>query len=268
MGDRYDVFLEIQRGGWDSQRARQKQDAKIKQFTKYASASDLLKVYGAGWLREPGLAFGKNPPFLPNGSVFKRIVHGDVGNGDLFGVDDLYATYILKEAADKYGFGRGAEKQSRRQTRYLFYMVTTDVLKDVLSRAGMPVTNHDLSVALIKLDQTGNETEKELLFDTACEVIDSYLTPDTDDSVFREAAFKNTFNQDLNGFLKWEQLGRSLEKTPCLQAQFSSTKKSMGRRGKNEPSPRDVITKTLLDSGVDVVRGAQVRRSRRDAESD
>jgi hypothetical protein len=41
--------------------------------------------------------------------------------------------------------------------------------------------------------------------------------------------------------------GAHLEKTPCLQAQFSSTKKSMGRRGKNEPSPRDVITKALLD---------------------
>ena len=89
-------------------------------------------------------------------------------------------------------FGRGAAKQSRRQTRYLFYLVAIDVLKDVLSRAGMPVTNHDLSVALIKLNQTGNEMAKELLLETACEVIDSYLTPDTDDSVFQEAAFKNT----------------------------------------------------------------------------
>ncbi len=216
-------------------------------FTKYASASDLLKVYGAGWLREPGLAFGKNPPFLPNGSVFKRIVQGDVGSGDSFGVHDLYATYILKEAADKYGFGRGAEKQSRRQTRYLFYMVAIDVLKDVLSRAGMSVASHDLSVALIRLNQTGNETAKELLFDTACDVIDGYLTPDTDDAIFEEAVFKNTFNQDLNGFLKWEQLGRSLDKTPCLQGQLSSTKKSMGRRGKNEPSTREVITRALSD---------------------
>ncbi len=60
MSDRYDIYLETQRGGWDSQRARQKQQPNIKQFTHSANAFDLLKVYGAGWFGEAGTAFGRN----------------------------------------------------------------------------------------------------------------------------------------------------------------------------------------------------------------
>jgi hypothetical protein len=33
---------------------------------------------------------------------------------------------------------------------------------------------------------------------------------------------------DLNGFLKWEQLGRSLNQTGCLQAQLHFQKQFMG----------------------------------------
>ena len=51
------VFLEIQKGGWDSQRAYQKSHPSAHQFQNYAKALDLLKVIGAGWMQEPGLAF-------------------------------------------------------------------------------------------------------------------------------------------------------------------------------------------------------------------
>jgi AIPR protein len=113
MAERYGVYLEIQRGGWDSRRALQKQHPDLRQFTEMANAFDLLKVYGAGWLGEAGLAFGKNPPFLPNGTIFKRIINQEgVAEGEPFGVDDLYASYLLKSAADSYGFGRGATEDS------------------------------------------------------------------------------------------------------------------------------------------------------------
>lgn len=59
MEDGHDIYLEIQRGGWDSRRTLQKQKPGIKQFKEAANAFDLLKVYGAGWLGEAGLAFGK-----------------------------------------------------------------------------------------------------------------------------------------------------------------------------------------------------------------
>ena len=63
MASQYNVFLEIQRGGWDSQKAYQKQNPDTKQFSESVNAFDLLKVYGAAWLGEAGIAFGKNPPF-------------------------------------------------------------------------------------------------------------------------------------------------------------------------------------------------------------
>jgi hypothetical protein len=50
------VYLEIQRGGWDSQRAQQKQRLDGPQFKRAANAADLMKISGAGWFGEAGLA--------------------------------------------------------------------------------------------------------------------------------------------------------------------------------------------------------------------
>lgn len=67
---RFGVFLEIQRGAWEGRRAYQKQNpTAIPQYSESANAFDLLKTYAAGWLVEPGIAFGKNPPFAPGGSL-------------------------------------------------------------------------------------------------------------------------------------------------------------------------------------------------------
>ncbi len=120
IASRYNVYLEIQRGGWDSQKALQKTNPTTKQFTKHANAADLIKVYGAGWLGEAGVAFGKNPPFLPDGSVFKRIVNEAETNGGQFGAVDLYAAYLTQEATAAMGFGRGAIKQSRVKPAFCF----------------------------------------------------------------------------------------------------------------------------------------------------
>ncbi|MEO8661619.1 MAG: AIPR family protein [Bryobacteraceae bacterium] len=59
MEAKYDVFLEIQRGAWDSQQALQKQRQDVKRFTRMCNAFDLLKAYGSGWLGEAGTAFSK-----------------------------------------------------------------------------------------------------------------------------------------------------------------------------------------------------------------
>ncbi|MFX7965126.1 hypothetical protein ABTK73_19810, partial [Acinetobacter baumannii] len=87
-----------------------------RQFERHVNAADLIKVYGAGWFGEVGLAFGKNPPFLPGGSVFKRITALPEDGEDTFGVEDLYACYLLQEAADQLKFGRGGPP-ARRQSR-------------------------------------------------------------------------------------------------------------------------------------------------------
>lgn len=242
MADRYGVFLEIQRGGWDSRRALQKQNPSIHQFTDMANAFDLLKVYGSGWLGEAGTAFGKNPPFLPNGSVFKRIINQEgIVEGEPFGVDDLYASYLLRSAADAYGFGRGASEDSRRQTKFLFYMVVLDLLREVLSRGGLPTTHQNLSSALISLFMPKNESAKDALLNTAVEVIGTYLTQGGDNSLFDEPAYKNSFYFDLNAYLKWERLGKTENDSPRFRALLAVTKMFMGQKMGGQPSQRDQI---------------------------
>jgi hypothetical protein len=223
----YNLYLEIQRGGWDSQKALQNTNPKAKQFSKHANAADLVKVYGAGWLGDAGLAFGKNPPFLPDGSVFKRIVNGADTDGGSFGAVDLYAAYLLQQATATLGFGRGAEKQSRRQTRFLFLMVVIDLFRDVLSRANHPVDHRATSAALVKVLE--NEGSSAAIMDSAAEVIDGYLTQGSDDSVFTEPAYLNSFNADLNAFLKWEKLGKTDTDTPRLKNALAINKSVMGK---------------------------------------
>jgi len=235
MAERYDIFLEVQRGGWDSQKALQKQSPRTRQFTESANAFDLLKVYGSGWLREAGRAFGRNSSFVPGGKLYRQIVDGDQ---EPFGVDDLYAAYLVQKAADRYEFGRGSRKTSRRLTRFLFYMVVMDLLRDVLLRANKPSSPSNLTLALLRLAE--NKEAAHELFDAAVGVVDEYLTQGEEDSVFTEPAFKDK-NSDLNAFLKWEKLGKG-DATPNFINLMAINKRTMGR---GTPSPRDLITATI-----------------------
>ncbi len=236
MEDRYELFLETQRGGWDSRRALQKQRPDLKQFREAANAFDLIKVYGAGWMGEPGLAFGKNAPFLPNGTIFKRITEQFDSETDPFGVEDLYAAYLLQKAADEKRFGRGA-RGTRRQTRFLFYMVVLDLLSDVLTRMERQPTNKAKTQALIRVFTLRQEV-REAFLESALEVVDSYLTQGTDNCIHDEPAF-GSFNHDLNAFLKWDKLGKSEENSPRLRTQLAVAKTVMGQKHGECPSVRE-----------------------------
>lgn len=243
LGDDYGIYLEIQRGGWDSQKALQNNNPDARVFTRSANAADLIKVFGAGWLGEAGLAFSKNPPFLPDGSVFKRIVNDEGEYSRPFGARDLYAAYLLQQGANTYNFGRGVDvKTTRRQTRFLFYLVVIDLLKDALSRGTHPTDVRTISDALIAILQ--DESAHAALLDSAIEVIDSYFTQGTEDCVFDEPAYNDSFTNDLNGFLKWEKLGRTEEATPRLRSLLAITKQVMGRSVGGHSSQR----KLLLDA--------------------
>ena len=135
MANTYKIFLETQRGGIDARKAREKQHPEMGQFDDYVNAFDLIKVYGAGWMAAPGMAFSKNAPFLAKGSIYERIVsQQDVEIR--FGARDLYAAYKIKCAADSIGFGRIAARQrpSRGSSRFLFYYVVVEMLRDVIRR--------------------------------------------------------------------------------------------------------------------------------------
>lgn len=245
LAENYGLYLEIQRGGWDSQKALQKTNLRAKQFEKHSNAADLIKIYAAGWLGEAGLAFGKNPPFLPDGSVFKKIVNGVDGNSAPFGAVDLYAAYLLQQATDEIGFGRGAEKQSRRLSRFLFYMIVIDLFRDALSKEGLGTDSRTLSEYLIRVMQ--DSEARNSLISTATEVVDNYLTQGDEDSVFTEPTYLNTFNANLNTFMKWEKLGKSDADTPRLKSQLAVMKRYMAKEIKG-PSMRQLIIAPLKRS--------------------
>lgn len=247
MARDYNIYLEIQRGGWDSRRAWQRQHPEAPQFTRWANAFDLIKVYGAGWLREAGQAFGKNAPFLPGGAVFRRITEDAEATGG-FGTDDLYAALLLQEAADTFRFGRGAEHTSRKQTRFLFYLVALDLLRNALLRSELSARPKDLSQALIALHREGNEEARAALFDNAIEVLDSYMTEGSDQSVYREPSYRSDFRNDLNAFLKSEQLGKSDEATPFLREILQMTHMVLGKSIRGAPAGRDLIARAVRSS--------------------
>ena len=102
----------------------------------------------------------------------------------------------------------------------------------------------------IATDLVYGTLRKKLILDRAIEAIDSYLTKDTDNSIFEEPAFVNTFNNNLNGFLKWEQLGKSEAATPRFRQLLSITKAVMGTRSGAQLSLRDRIKAMLYTPSV------------------
>ena len=239
MSDRYSIFLEIQRGGWDARRAYQKRYPSAKHFNEYANAFDLVKVYGAGWLRWPGQAFGRSTPFLPGpgGFVFKHVTETEK-----IGVEDLFAAYRLQKSADQFKFGRGADVvPSRRLTRFLYYFVVLELLRDVLIRGQVDHSSPSLTSAFLKLQEDEHHEALRLLLDGAIEVVDEYLNEASEDSVFKEVQFEG----HLNGWLKSERLGRNEEGTHRFNALLAAHKAIFGRASGGNPSPRSLVTDAI-----------------------
>lgn len=217
---RYGVFLEIQRGAWDARKAWQKQNPLAQpQYEASTYAFDLLKVFTAGWLAEPGAALGSNSPFAPGGAWFKKI-----SNLPDFGVEAMYAAYLLKKLADNYQFGRASEKQSRALSRFMFYMIVVDLLKNFLLMQDMPHDNNKISRSIAMLDENGLLHE---FGETAITLIDDYFRPDGEDNIFNEPGFKKT--QEVRPFLMSEKLGKDELHSPGLKAQLNYARRDLRR---------------------------------------
>ncbi len=250
MEDSYRIFLEIQRGGIDSRKAYEKQHPEQPKFDAYVYAFDLLKVYGAGWLRKPGTAFGKNAPFLPTGALYNEMVAGD--NARPFGVHDLYAAYTIKREADEVGFGRQASQPSRRQSRFLFYFVIIDMLQDIIKTTpdligNQPISRRIVTDSVIKLAAADAGEGRKLLSSAAVGAIDSYLTQGGA-SAHQEASFARDHNGDLNGFLKADNLGTE-QHSPLLLRLLESSKLafSMAIPGMDK-SWREIVAQEILST--------------------
>jgi hypothetical protein len=237
MASTYTIYLEIHRGGWESQRMLQRHSLNAPQFTEHVNAFDMLKIYGAAWMAEPGIAFGKNPPFAPGGAIFKRII-----DSQSFGTEEIYACYLLQRIANTIKFGRAADKPSRGQTRYLFYYVLTDLIKDILINNSKPHGLKELTDAVIKIFKDGTDTSKSLI-NIALNVIDNYLADGTQDSLFSEPEFIRT--RDLNNFLKWEKLGKGRDFTPKFEQLLFANKYLMGQSLSGQQSVRQQVSAVL-----------------------
>jgi len=238
MGTQFKIYLEIHRGGWESQKWKQRHSLNGIKFEKHANAFDLLKIIGAAWLAEPGTAFGKNPPFAPGGPIFKRIVN----DNPLFSVRDLFAAYLLQQLANNVKFGRNADNIQRRLSRFLFYYVISDLIKDILFRGNLPHGISDLSECIIKIFEDLNSPAASSLTEVALNLIDNYMTMG-DDSVFSEPEYKK--NNDLNAFLKFEKLGKGREFTPMLEQQLYSSKFLMSQKAGTISSIRDIVLEQI-----------------------
>ena len=237
MASSFGIYMEIQRGGWESRKAYQKAHPNAIQFQEesYANAFDLIKVYGAGWEREPGTAFGKNAPFLPGGRIFNKITVGD----NRIGTDDLYVSYQLHKLAKQFKFGRTADRTTRRQTRFFYYFVVLELLRDTLMRINRERTSGALTHCLQILFREENQSAVQGLLDAAIDAVDEYVSQEHEDSLFREPEFTG----DLNTFLKGERLGKELESTPRLNSLLATHKVIFGRPSGN--SPRDLVIQAI-----------------------
>jgi len=113
----------------------------------------------------------------------------------------------------------------------------------------LPSSLADITDAVIRLLEQQSDAGK-LLEEMAAALIDSYLTESNENSVFHEVRFRdpNGFNFDLNGFLKWEQLGRGLDQTGCLQAQLHFQKQFMGMSQLGARTARRMIADQLAQA--------------------
>lgn len=246
IASRYNIFLEIQRGGIECRKALEKRNPNTKTFAHYANAFELIKVYGAGWIGVPGLAFNKNAPFLPTGSIYQKMVCES--NERPFGADDLYAAYILKCAADRIGFGRKAKQASRHLSRYLFYHITMRILENMIlltPELRQPnVSLLALTEAMLKLSKDSAKDAFDILCNSAVGVIDQYFLRANDNSIHSERLLLDVYNGNINGFLKSEDLGKK-EASPVL-VQLIAMNNSAMNISMGGKSPRECVASALI----------------------
>ena len=215
------VFLEILRNEGTRQRARQaNRNYKGAHFDQIAKAFELLKVYGAGWMHEPGAAWNKNAAFVPpSGKIFKEIMRDDNAmNGD----DFLAALHLLNAGAENQFGKRGKNTpDSRRLTKFLFYRTTVELARRMSKHFDLPSGRNDCSRALLRIENSRDDWR--IFVNYATEAMDEYMKFDSDYSLQKEPVYQG----DFNAFLKREDLAKSQENYPQLWGLWNLTERVM-----------------------------------------
>lgn len=200
MQDKYHIFLEIQRGAWDSIKTQMQKSLKQYDIVDHVTALDLLKIYAAAWMKRPGKAFGVTPPFAPGGSIFKEIMQKEY-----FGVDDLYAAYLLRKTTFDFNFAKQSPIPSIGKGRYLLYLVMVEMIKECIN--GTILNSEDdriITRCIIDIFDGNRPEAAKKLYKASLNVIERYFSSANSDSLYRE----QMFNGDINLFLKSEKLGK------------------------------------------------------------
>ena len=202
MEYRHNRYLEIQRGGWTSRKAFEKQNPDASpRFTavkgaREIRANDMLKLFGAAWLGYAGTAGRRIDDFIPSpmgsdasgnaGRVFRRIVELPK-----FGADDLLAAEFLFVWGKAKGFGGRGVGINRSYTRYLFYYTYVQLLRTILSKSSLPeqIPTDLITRATLQLKKVKKPDYFSELCGTACQVIDTYASKGQNAPVYKEPGF-------------------------------------------------------------------------------
>lgn len=163
---KHDMYLEIQRGGWESRRAYEKARPRLQpRLTEGGAvpvkANDIIKVYGAGWLGYPGTACRRTADFIP-GSVGDKSVFGQIrqlADNNRFGADDLRAGQAVYLAGKQLGFGARGAGVERAMTRYMFYYAFIEMVRAIGSPGRDPASlpHEEVTRHVLALEQHPDE---------------------------------------------------------------------------------------------------------------
>jgi hypothetical protein len=210
MAERYSVYLEIQKGGWESQKSLQKVNKNLSHYFEekhFCNAFDLIKVYASGWLEMPGKASGNNPPFAPGGSIFKKITDNDNPKNKI-DVDDLYACYLLQREANEIKFGRDAVEPWKARTKYLFYFTVIKILNDILIKLEFEPSEDKkiITKSLIYIFINFPKLKTQMI-KASLSLIYEYMTDGNDESIFTEPDLSKY--KEIKDFFKLEAVGKT-----------------------------------------------------------
>jgi len=216
------IFLEILSGDITTQIARQKKSGFSEaKFAHFAKAFDLLKIYGAGWMNEPGAAWNQNFQFLPPGGRIFKAITGD----EAFRGDDLRAAFALQSAAIEYKFGKTGKDIpiSRAKTRYVFMRTAVELLRRMLRQSELPDDRMACTRAILALKEHPAMWAKFIR--EAVDVVDTYMKSDSQCSIAKEPGYAG----DFNAFLKRDNLHKSAEVYPQIFSEWAIRELLMSR---------------------------------------
>lgn len=220
MQEKYNVFLEIQRGSWDCQKIKMRQNPN-NTCAEYINAIEALKIYGAGWKKVPGISFGKTPPFAPGGTLFNEITKRED-----FGVNDIYAAFLLKKLTDERKFGKDTQMKHIGKARYLFYYIIVELIQHCMNYNGIELTESNITKSIIVTLKDLNDNKTNILYNNAYQVIESYYDSSNENCLYNESSY----TKDINAFFKLDKL---IENTSHLKILLMYQKQVLNMSGRN-----------------------------------